>query len=243
MEDNRKSIARRQTVTTENELREMILEIGKRMWSRGFVAANDGNISARVGENEILTTPTGVSKGHMVPEMIIRMDLDGNLLSRYGDYRPTSEVKMHLEAYRHRDDIGAVVHAHPPFCTSFAVAGIALDKMILPEAILSLGAVSIAPYGTPSTHEVPDSILPIIEKSDALLLANHGALTLGDDLMAAYFRLETLEHSARILHLALQLGNANPVPGEKVAALMELRERMKISGRVHIPGFSERGKA
>jgi L-fuculose-phosphate aldolase len=211
-----------------------ILEIGERMWQRGLVAANDGNISVRLGKNEFLTTATGVSKGHLTREMIIKMDLDGKVLSADGDYRPSSEAKMHIQVYRQREDIGAVVHAHPPYCTSFAVAGIPLDRMILPEVVLTLGAVSIAPYGTPSTSEIPDAIRPLIEESDALLLANHGALTLGGDLTTAYFRMETLEHAARILHLSMQLGNVNSIPGAQVDKLMAVRERMDIPGRVKI---------
>ncbi len=224
---------------SRSETINQILDIGRRMWSRGFVAANDGNISVRTGKNELLTTPTGVSKGHMLPGMIIRMDMDGNVLGHSGGYRPSSEVKMHIQVYRQRDDVGAVVHAHPPYCTSFAVAGIPLDKMILPEAVLTLGAVPLAPYGTPSTSEIPESIRPIIENSDAVLLANHGALTLGADLTTAYFRMETLEHSAHIYHLALRLGNANVIPPTEIEKLMELRRRMNISGRITLPSLAD----
>ncbi len=213
----------------------LILETGRKIWTRGYVAANDGNISVRINKNEMLSTPTGVSKGFMVPEMIIKMDMDGNVLSENGDYRPSSEAKMHIQVYRQRSDIRAVVHAHPPYCTAFAVAGIPMDKLILPEAILTLGCVPLAPYGTPSTSEIPDSIEPLIEKSDAVLLANHGALTLGADLMTAYFRMETLEHAARIYHLALQMGNVNAIPAEKIDELMKLRKRMNVTGRIIIP--------
>jgi L-fuculose-phosphate aldolase len=127
-----------------------------------------------------------------------------------------------------------VVHAHPPYCTSFAVAGIPLNRCVLPEAILTLGAVPIAPYGTPSTREIPDSIKTHIERSDAVLLANHGALTLGVDLPTAYHRMETLEHSATIVFLSIQLGNVNIIPEEQVDKLMELREKMNIPGRINL---------
>ena len=224
----------RQIVNRELELKKEILDIGNRMWARGLVAANDGNISVRIGEDEILTTPTGVSKGNMTPDMIIRVNMDGEVLSQNGEFRPSSEVRMHIQVYQQREDINAVVHAHPPYATSFAVAGIPLDKCVLPEAVMTLGAVPIAPYGTPSTPEIPESIRPLIENSDAVLLANHGALTLGADLATAYYRMETLEHSARIVHLALQLGNVNMIPGAQVEKLLEIRKRMNISGRINL---------
>lgn len=211
----------------ESEIKRLILEIGRRLWSRGYVASNDGNITARINDREVLTTPTGVSKGFMTPDMIIRIDMDGKVLSSSRKYRPSSEVKMHLEVYRRREDVKAVIHAHPPYCTSFAVAGIPLNQCVLPEAILTLGAVPIAPYGTPSTNEIPDSIKPYVEKSDAVLLANHGALTLGVDLLTAYHRMETLEHSARIVFLAMQLGNVNIISEKEVEKLMDLREKLK----------------
>ncbi len=219
----------------EWQLKRTLVEIGSNLWTRGFVAANDGNISVRINDNEILTTPTGVSKGTMTPEMMIKTDFDGKVLSgEGGKYRPSSEVKMHLEVYRSRPDVRSVIHAHPPFCTSFAVAGIPLDKCVLPEAILTLGAVPIAPYGTPSTAEIPESIKPLIQASDAVLLANHGALTLGTDLLNAYFKMETLEHSAHIVYRSIQLGNVNILPGEDVDKLMAVRERLNIPGKVSI---------
>ena len=227
----------------ESEATELILDIGKRLWTRGLVAANDGNISVRIGGNEILTTPTGVSKGFMTPDMIIRMTMDGRILSPEKQYRPSSEVKMHIRVYRERGDVNAVVHAHPPFCTSFAVAGIPLDKCVLPEAIITLGAVPIAPYGTPSTEEIPDSIKEHIQYCDALLLANHGALTVGPDIMTAYHRMETLEHSAHIVHLAITLGNLNILPKKEIKKLMEIRKAMNIQGRINIsPDGSFMGK-
>ena len=219
---------------SEWELKQMMIDIGKRIWQRGYVAANDGNFSVRINEKELLTTPTGVSKGFMTPDMIIKMTMDGKVLSQSKKYRPSSEVKMHIEVYQQREDIRSVIHAHPPYCTSFAVAGIPLDKCVLPEAILTIGAVPIAPYGTPSTREIPESIRPGIQNNDAILLANHGALTLGVDLMAAYHRMETLEHTAHIVYLAIGLGNVNMIPPEQVDKLMQLRERMFIPGKVSV---------
>lgn len=222
------------TMNSEFELKKLILDIGKRLWARGFVASNDGNITVRTGENELLTTPTGVSKGFMTQDMIIKMTIDGKVISPKNQYRPSSEVKMHIQVYRERDDIRSVIHAHPPFCTSFSVAGIPLDKCVLPEAILTLGAVPIALYGTPSTREIPDSIKEHIQKSDAILLANHGALTMGMDLLTAYHRMETLEHTANIIHLAIGLGNVNMIPKEQIEKLMEIRGQMKIPGRINL---------
>jgi L-fuculose-phosphate aldolase len=222
-------------MNSESELKKLIIDIGKRLWTRGFVAANDGNITVRIGENEILTTPTGVSKGFMTQDMIIKMTMDSKVISPKNQYRPSSEVKMHIQVYRERDDIKSVIHAHPPFCTSFSVAGVPIDSAVLPEAIMALGTVPIAPYGTPSTSEIPDSIIPFVQKSDAILLANHGALTLGIDLTTAYHRMETLEHTAHILYLAIGLGNVNKIPKEQVNKLMKIREKMHIPGKTDIP--------
>jgi L-fuculose-phosphate aldolase len=223
-------------VTNEWHLKQLILDVGKRLWQQGFIAANDGNITIRLDDNRLLTTPTGVSKGFMTPDMIIEMDMDGKVISASGKYRPSSEVKMHMQVYRQREDIRSVVHAHPPVCTSFAVAGIPLNRCVLPEAVLTLGAVPIAPYGTPSTREIPDSIKPYLENTDAILLANHGALTLGTDLINAYHRMETLEHSAKIIFSAIQLGNVNMIPGPEVKKLMEIRQQMNIPGRINVCG-------
>ncbi len=219
-------------MANERELKKMIVEISRRMWQRGYVAANDGNISVRLNEKELLTTPTGVSKGFMSPEMIIKVDYNGDVLARQSKYKPSSEIKMHLEVYKERADVSSVVHAHPPFCTSFAVAGIPLDKCILPEAIVVLGAVPIAKFGLPSTQEIPEAIRPFLKSSDALLLENHGALTFGADLMGAYFKLETLEHSAQIVWNAIQLGNVNILPEKERDRLMGLRETYNLSGKV-----------
>jgi L-fuculose-phosphate aldolase len=200
------------------------------------VAANDGNISVRISENELLITPSGVSKGFMSEDMIIKMNMDGNIISRKNQYRPSSEFRMHAQVYKERDDVNSVVHAHPPYCTGFAVAGIPLDKCVLPEAILTLGSVPIAPYGTPSTtDEVTNSIKEYIKSSDAILLANHGALTVGVDLITAYHRMETLEHTAQVVFLAMALGNVNKIPKEQVDKLMKIRDEMVFPGKKIYP--------
>jgi L-fuculose-phosphate aldolase len=210
---------------SESILKNLILETGKRLWTRGLVAANDGNISARINKNEFLITASGVSKGFLRPDMLIKMNLNGEILSRGRKYRPSSEVNMHMEIYKQRDDVNAVVHAHPPYSTAFAVAGMPLDKCVLPEAVLSLGPVPVARYGTTSTRELADSIKPHILKCEAILLANHGAVTVGPDLLTAYYRMETLEHSARITHIAIGLGKVNVIPAKQVKKLMKLREQ------------------
>lgn len=211
-----------------------IIEIGRRIWTRGYVAANDGNISVKLNDTEILTTATGVSKGFMTEEMIILCDLEGNVIEHNGNYRPSSEVKMHLEVYNERPDIKSVVHAHPPYATSFAVAGIPLNKCVLPEAIIVLGAVPLAPYGLPSTMELPEMIKPLLQKSDAILLENHGALTLGVDLFSAYHKMETLEHTANIVWKAMQLGNVNVLPENERDRLMTLREKFNLTGKISL---------
>jgi L-fuculose-phosphate aldolase len=216
----------------EYELKKFICEIGRRIWTRGYVAANDGNITLKMNDKEVLTTPTGVSKGFMTPDMIIKLDFSGKVLSGNSKYRPSSEAKMHLEVYEQRQDIGAVVHAHPPYCTSFAVAGVPLDKCVLPEAIIVIGSVPIAEYGLPSTKEIPDAIRPLIQNSDAILLENHGALTLGSDLLNAYHKMETLEHTAYIIHLARQLGNVNVLPKYEADRLMDLRKQFNVPGKI-----------
>ena len=219
-------------MTNEWELKKQIVEIGRRIWIRGYVGANDGNITVKLGDNELLTTPTGVSKGFMTVEMIIKCDRTGKVISSNPGYRPSSEVKMHLDVYKERPDIQAVVHAHPQYATSFAVAGIPLNKCVLPEAIIVMGAVPIAPYGLPSTMEIPDRIRPFIKNSDVILLENHGALTLGTDLLNAYHKMETLEHTASIVWKAIQLGNLNVLPPDERDRLMTLREKFHLVGRV-----------
>jgi L-fuculose-phosphate aldolase len=219
-------------MTNEWDIRKQIVEIGKRIWTRGYVASNDGNISVKLNDDEVLTTPTGVSKGFMTTDMIIKCDRAGKVITGNKDYRPSSEVKMHLDIYKERPDIRSVVHAHPPYATSFAVAGIPLNKCVLPEAIIVIGAVPIAPYGLPSTMEIPDRARPFIRTSDAILLENHGALTLGSDLLNAYHKMETLEHTASIVWKAIQLGNLNVLPSDERDRLMTLREKFNLPGRV-----------
>ena len=216
------------------EIKKEICDIGKRIYDHGFVAANDGNISVKVGPNEFYCTPTGVSKGYMTPDMIIKIDAQGNKIE--GKLNPSSEIKMHMRVYQERPDAGAVVHAHPPVATAFTVAGIAMDQYILPEAILTIGNVPTCDYGTPSTMEIPDSLMPYIQKHDAFLLKNHGALTVGNTLTRACFTMEEVEFNAKINLYARQLGaglhsNIEEIPCEQLEKLMDLRQRMGLPGK------------
>ncbi len=216
----------------KNELKKLICEIGRRCWTRGYVAANDGNISIRMDDETILATPTGVSKGFMTPDMIVTLDKEHNQRSPVKNWKVSSEIAMHYEAYRQRPDIKAVVHMHPPYATSFAVTGIELDHYIMTEAVVTLGPVGIAPFATPSTQEVPDSIKELIKRSDALLLANHGALTVGADLLSAYERMETLEHYAHILSLSFHLGTPVHFSDEQISKLLEMKQKMHVPGKI-----------
>lgn len=218
-------------MVSEYEIKKLICEIGKRVYTNGFVAANDGNISVRINENEILTTPTGVSKGFMTPDMICKVNMKGEVVSASGKYKPSSEVKMHLRVYKERPDVNSVVHAHPPYGTSFAIAGIPLAKPIMPEAVIALGCVPIAEYGTPSTEEIPDAISKYLQNYDALLLENHGALTYGQDLMTAYFKMESLEFYAKLTFISTMLGGPKELNEEQVDGLIEIRNRFQLPGR------------
>lgn len=213
----------------EQAIKKDICEVGRRIYMNGFVAANDGNISVRIGENEVLATPTGVSKGFMTPEMIVKVDLEGNLIS--GDLKPSSEIKMHLDIYKNREDVKAVVHAHPPVATGFAVAGIPLEDKIMPELIISLGTVPLVRYGTPSTMEIPEAVREYLDSYDGFLLENHGALTVGTDLFNAYFKMETIELSAKINLTARLLGGVKEISRENVEKLYEVRKQMGFKGR------------
>jgi len=206
---------------SEDRVRSDIVEVGRRLYARGYVASNDGNISVRLDDARILTTPKSVSKGFMSPDMMCVVDLEGRKLA--GERDPSSELLMHLEVYRQRPDVRAVVHAHPPLATGFAVAGIPLDRAVLAEVITTLGSVPIAEYGTPSTRELPEAVRRYIKAHDGLLLANHGALTVAHELYAAYYKMETIEHFAKISLVARLLGGERLLSAEEVARLQALR--------------------
>ena len=212
---------------SDEEAKGAIIDIGKRMYDKGFVASNDGNISVKVAAHEIWVTPTGVSKGYMSEDMLVKLDLKGNILE--GVLLPSSEIKMHLMVYSQSAEVMAVTHAHPPVATSFAISGIELDSAVLPEAVVNLGVVHIAPYATPGTQQVPESIKPFCRDFNAVLLANHGALTWGRDIYEAYYRLESLEHYANILMYSSRvLGNVNILSCEQVWELIKIRKSLGI---------------
>jgi L-fuculose-phosphate aldolase len=208
-------------MTVESQLRADIVEVGRRMYARGYTASNDGNISVRLDAARLLMTPKSVCKGFMTPDMMCITDLEGRKLQ--GDRDPSSEMLMHLEVYRSRPDVQAVVHAHPPIATGFAVAGIPLDRAVLAEVLTTLGSIPIAEYATPSTRELPEAVRKYVKAHDGMLLANHGALTVGGDLFAAYFKMETIEHFAKISLVARLLGRENLIAREEVLRLQELR--------------------
>jgi L-fuculose-phosphate aldolase len=218
----------------ENEAKELICEIGSRVYKNGYVVANNGNFSIKLSEDEYLTTPTGVSKGYMTPSMICKVNLKGEKLS--GSMNPSSEVKIHLKVYEECPDVNAVVHTHPPYTTIFAIAHIPLDKYILPEAVLGLGAVPLVPYQTPSTQALADGLTPYLPRFNTFLLENHGALTVGPDLMTAYFKTEELEYYSRIVYLLMSMGNnkINELPREKIDEILKL---FTGSGRFMHPGY------
>ena len=205
----------------ESQLREAIVEVGRRLYARGYTASNDGNISTRLDDRRLLMTPKSVCKGFMSPDMMVVTDLEGKKLA--GERDPSSEMQMHLEVYRQRPDARAVVHAHPPIATGFAVAGIALDRAVLAEVVTTLGSVPIADYATPSTKELPEAVRKYVKAHDGMLLANHGALTLGADLFGAYYKMETIELAAHISLVAWQLSGARVLSRKEVDRLQGLR--------------------
>jgi L-fuculose-phosphate aldolase len=211
---------------TERELRQDIVEVGKLVYQKGWVAANDGNITIRLDSNRVLCTPTGVSKGMMHPDDFIICDMNGNKLQ--GQKERTSEIAMHLLIYNMRPDIHSVVHAHPPVATGFATAGRALNQALLPEVVIGLGCVPLAGYGLPGTPALTEPMIPLIPRYDALLMANHGAVCYGADVFKAFFKMETVEHYARIALVAELLGGATVLPRTEVSKLLDSRTRYGV---------------
>src|SRR5438093_7742483 len=207
---------------SEAEIKDQIVEVGRRLYANRFIAAGDGNISARSG-GHLFFTPTGMCKGFLKTEDIVKTDLGGKKIE--GRRNPSSEALMHLEIYGLRPDVLAVVHAHPPYATGYAVAGMALDKALLPEVILTMGCIPLAEYSTPTTEEVSLAIRDLIPHHDALLLSNHGAVTYGKDLEAAYFKMETLEHFARISVVAKILGRERVLSDDALKRLYASQNR------------------
>ena len=219
----------------EMRLREQICDVCHKMWQLGWVAANGGNVSAKLEDGTFLATPTGMSKSFITPEKLVHIDKTGKILDALEGYRPSSEIKMHLRCYEEREDVGAVLHAHPPVATGFAVANIPLDDYSMIETVIALGSIPVTPYGTPSTQEVPDAIAPYLPEHDAMLLQNHGALTVGADVITAYYRMETLELFAKISLNARLLGGAQELSKENIDRLISMRKNYGVTGR-H-PGY------
>ena len=218
-------------MVNEFEIRKQICEVGRRIYNRNMAAANDGNISVKLSDKEWLCTPTGVSKGFMTPDMVCKVDAKGDPINVSGNLRPSSEIKMHIRVYEKRSDVNAVVHAHPAYATSFAIAGIPLTQPIMPEAVIFLGCVPIAAYGLPSTMEIPDNVEKYLENYDAVLLESHGALTWGKDVMTAYHTMESVEFYAQLLYHSKMLGGPKELSPSQVSRLYELRKQFGIPGR------------
>jgi len=214
---------------SESELRQDIVEIGRLVYQKGWVAANDGNITVRLDRDRILATPTGVSKGMMHPDDLIIVDKCGGKID--GRRECTSEILMHCTIYNMRPDIHSVVHAHPPVATGFATAGRPLNKALLPEVIIGLGWVPLAGYGCPGTPELTEPMLPYIPKYDAIMMGNHGAVCYGADVYKAFFNMETVEHFARIALVAELLGGAKVLPKTEVEKLVDSRSRYGVKTR------------
>lgn len=203
-----------------------IVACGVRLYERGFAAANDGNLSVRVSDREIWTTPTGVSKGYMSEEILVRVSLDGEILE--GNRAPSSELPLHLGIYRENPDIRAVVHAHPPAATAFAAAGLPLDKPVLQEAVVQLGTVPLAPFALPGSAEVALGVIPFCRSNKGVLLEYHGACTWGGDLEEALYRMECVEQYATVLLHLQTLGSSRVMPEALVTELHTLRAKLRL---------------
>ncbi len=211
---------------TERELKNLVCEIGRRLYARGLVAGADGNISVRLPRGRILTTPSGCSKGFMKPEDIVVTGLEGNAL---GGGKPSSELRLHLAIYRKRADVSAVVHAHPPKAVAFTLAGASLEQCVMPEVLMYMGTVPTTRYATPASPEGPEVIEELIERHDALLLDRHGAVTVGKDLFQAWERMEKLEHFAEVVLTARQLGAVRTLSTDELARLEHAARQLGYS--------------
>lgn len=218
-------------------IKEQMCDVCQKMWILGWVAANDGNVSARLDDGTFLATPTNMSKSFITPDKLVRIDAEGNIIEAAEGLRPSSEIKMHLRCYQKRPDVFSVIHAHPPGATGFAVAHKAMDMYNMIEDVAVIGSVPLTPYGTPSTVEVPNSIEPYLEEHDVMLLENHGALAVGSDVITAFYRMESLELWAKITINAVILGGSHDISRENIDKLINLRGYYGVTGR-H-PGYKK----
>jgi L-fuculose-phosphate aldolase len=221
---------------SERQIRQQIVQVGKLLYEKGFICASDGNISVRLSPNRILITPSGLHKGLLEPDHILLIDANGDVIRGARGLKPTSELPMHLEAFRQRDDISAVVHAHPPISVALSIAGISMTDCLLPEVIVFLGIIPTTAYATPSSEENVRAIRDLITHHDGLILQRHGSLTVGNDVMQAFMRTETIEQNARIGFMLQQLGVHNPLPPHEVRKLLAQREKMGLTR----PGDAEK---
>ncbi len=208
---------------SEDEHRRDVCTAGRWIHQRGFVASTDGNISIRLDSRRVLTSPTAISKGMMAPDDLVITDLQGRRLS--GHRNPSSELGMHLLIYQRRPDVNAVCHAHPPVATGYAAAGMPLNKALISELVLALGCIPVARYGTPGTPELSEALEPLVQSYDAVLMANHGVVTCGPDLLTAFFRMETVEHFARVSLVTELLGKQALLSSRDVEKLLAARVR------------------
>ena len=213
----------------ERELRQQIVEIGRLVYEKGWVASNDGNISVRLDENRLLATPTRISKGMMHVDDLIIVDKCGNKIE--GNRECTSEIMMHCTIYNLRPDVHSVLHAHPPVATGFATAGRPLNLALLPEVVITLGHVPLADYGLPGTPALTEPMLPYIPKYNAIMMGNHGVVSYADDVYKAFFNMETVEHFARITFVAEMLGGPKVLPKVEVDKLLDSRARYGVERR------------
>jgi L-fuculose-phosphate aldolase len=220
-------------MTSERQHRDEIVRYGHKLHERFFVAATDGNLSVRLGDGTVLCSPTCVSKGMMEHDDMVVVDMAGHKVR--GHRAPSSEVAMHLLIYHLRPDVNAVVHAHPPTATGYAAAGLALTEPLVSEIVITLGSVPLAPYATPGTPDLCESLRPLIPNHDAILMANHGVVTYGEDLTSAYMRMETVEHFAKIALVTHTLGQQRPLSKAEVDKLMLVREQYLANGAAKRP--------
>lgn len=219
-------------VATEEErrLRQALCRIGELCYQRSYIVGADGNLSARLSDGSILITPAGAMKGFLEPHHLAHIDIEGNVID--GGPRCSTETGIHLVAYQERPDVRAVVHAHPPHAVALTIAGVDMQMPIIPEVVVTIGGIPTAPYGTPGTPELPESIRALVRCSDTMIMKNHGSVTLGQNLMDAYKKLDMLEHTARILWLAHTVkGGLDPLPAEDVRKLLETRRLLGIEGK------------
>jgi len=217
----------------DRKLKELICEIGRRVYGKGFAAANDGNLSIRVGENEVLCSPTMICKGFMSPDDICAVDLEGNQIA--GQKKRTSEILLHLAIMKARPDVKAVVHCHPPHATAFAVAGEPIPQCVLPEVEVFMGEIPIAPYETPGTQKFADTVLPFLKGTSCVILRNHGTVSFGKTLEEAFWKTEILDSYCRILMLAQQLGRVNYFTQQQTNELLDLKKRLGFDDpRFHV---------